>query len=309
MPKRRSSRLALLACALLLALLAADAKVTVHDKGKKKGPARAVKSDVKYIKCQVCEEVAKTLSRVASSLRDELGAKLTEAAVLEKVEKVCDPSAEEGEWLVQHDLVEKGSALRMKFMGDDVYGKCGVECKTMQRACEDIVSDRDTDIAEALFTSGDAMKRAALTTFLCRDEDEPARASCARAPPPTPKSRPRGPAFEATDKKEIDMQRMMKQMEAMGMGGMQMYGRDDVAEMVSDYDDDEAPGIPDPGALSDSESLGVENQQSFDADAPPASVAEKAKNAWSSVKRFGKGLADKVKGAVSSNPEHDIELR
>ena len=38
MPKRRSSRLALFACALLLALLAADAKVTVHDKGKKKGP-------------------------------------------------------------------------------------------------------------------------------------------------------------------------------------------------------------------------------------------------------------------------------
>ena len=105
------------------------------------------------------------------------------------------------------------------------------------------------------------------------------------------------------------MQRMMKQMEAMGMGGMQMYGRDDMAEMVSDYDDDEAPGIPDPGALSDSESLGVENQQSFDADAPPASVAEKAKNAWSSVKRFGKGLVDKVKGAVGSNPEHDIELR
>ena len=306
MPKRRSSRLALLACALLLALLAADAKVTVHDKGKKKGPARAVKSDVKYIKCQVCEEVAKTLSRVASSLRDEKGEKLTESDVLEKVEKVCDPSAEEGEWLVQHDLVEKGSSLTMKFMGADVYGKCGVECKTMQRACEDIVSDRDTDIAEALFTSGDAMKRAAVTAFLCRDEEEPARNACGRATPPLPKSRAKGPPFEATDKKEIDMQRMMKQMEAMGMGGMQMYGRDDVAEMVSDYDDDEAP---DPGALSDPGALGGENQQSFDADAPPASVAEKAKNAWSSVKRFGKGLADKVKGAVSSNPEHDIELR
>jgi hypothetical protein len=176
----------------------------------------------------------------------------------------------------------------------------------MQRACEDIVSDRDTDIAEALFTSGDAMKRAAVTAFLCRDEYETERGSCLRAPPPTPKDRQKGPAFEATDKKEIDMQRMMKQMEAMGMGGMQMYGRDDVAEMVSDYDDDEAP---DPGALSDPGALGGENKQSFDADAPPASVAEKAKNAWSSVKRFGKGLADKVKGAVSSNPEHDIELR
>ena len=304
MHKRRSSRLALLACALLLALLAADAKATALDKGKKKGPARAVKSDVKYVKCQVCEEVAKTLSRVASSLRDELGAKLTEAAVLEKVEKVCDPSAEEGEWLVQHDLVEKGSALRMKFMGDDVYGKCGVECKTMQRACEDIVSDRDTDIAEALFTSGDGMKRAAMTAFLCRDEDEPARASCARAPPPLPRSREKGPAFEAIDKKEFDMQRMMKQMEAMGMGGMQMYGRDDVADMVSDYDDDD-----DDDDSPESAALGGEASRSFDEDAPPPSVAEKAKNAWSSVKRFGKDIADTVKNAVGANPEDNVELR
>ena len=302
MHKRRSSRLALLACALLLALLAADAKATARDKGKKKGPARAVKSDVKYVKCQVCEEVAKTLSRVASSLRDELGAKLTEAAVLEKVEKVCDPSAEEGEWLVQHDLVEKGSSLTMKFMGADVYGKCGVECKTMQRACEDIVSDRDTDIAEALFTSGDAMKRAAVTAFLCRDEEEPARNACGRATPPLPKSRAKGPPFEATDKKEIDMQRMMKQMEAMGMGGMQMYGRDDVADMVSDYDDDDASAL-------ESSALGGDGPQSFDSDAPPPSVAEKAKNAWSSVKRFGQGLANKVKSAVGSNPEDNVELR
>jgi hypothetical protein len=303
MPKRRSSRLALLACALLLALLAADAKVTVHDKGKKKGPARAVKSDVKYIKCQVCEEVAKTLSREASSLRDEKGAKLTESDVLEKVEKVCDPTAEEGEWLVKHDLVEKGTALTMKFMGADVYGKCGVECKTMQRACEDIVSDRDTDIAEALFTSGDAMKRAAVTAFLCRDEYETERGSCLRAPPPTPKDRQKGPAFEATDKKEIDMQRMMKQMEAMGMGGMQMYGRDDMAEMVSDYDDDFAAS-----AAANGEAAGF-NAQSFDEDAPAASVAEKAKNAWSSVKQFGRGIADKLKNAVGSDPDDNVELR
>ena len=302
MHKRRSSRLALLACALLLALLAADAKATALDKGKKKGPARAVKSDVKYVKCQVCEEVAKTLSRVASSLRDEKGAKLTESDVLEKVENVCDPSAEEGEWLVQHDLVEKGSALTMKFMGADVYGKCGVECKTMQRACEDIVSDRDTDIAEALFTSGDAMKRAAVTAFLCRDEEEPARNACGRATPPLPKSRAKGPPFEATDKKEIDMQRMMKQMEAMGMGGMQMYGRDDMADMVSDYDDDDASAL-------ESSALGGDGPQSFDSDAPPPSVAEKAKNAWSSVKRFGQGLANKVKSAVGSNPEDNVELR
>ncbi len=98
------------------------------------------------------------------------------------------------------------------------------------------------------------------------------------------------------------MQRMMKQMEAMGMGGMQMYGRDDMADMVSDYDDDDASAL-------ESSALGGDGPQSFDSDAPPPSVAEKAKNAWSSVKRFGQGLADKVKSAVGSNPEDNVELR
>ena len=126
-----------------------------------------------------------------------------------------------------------------------------------------------------------------------------------RAPPPMPKDRQKGPAFEATDKKEIDMQRMMKQMEAMGMGGMQMYGRDDMAEMVSDYDDDFAAS-----AAAGGEGFGgLENAQSFDEDAPPASVAEKAKDAWSSVKRFGRGLADKLKNAVGSDPDDNVELR
>ena len=38
------------------------------------------------------------LSREASTLRDAKGAKLKESDVLEKVEKVCDPEAVEGEW-------------------------------------------------------------------------------------------------------------------------------------------------------------------------------------------------------------------
>ena len=81
-------------------------------KKKKKDPLelRAVKSDVKYIRCQVCQEVAKVLSREASTLRDAKGAKLKESDVLEKVEKVCDPEAVEGEWLITHDLQEKGSS-------------------------------------------------------------------------------------------------------------------------------------------------------------------------------------------------------
>ena len=234
----------------LLALCVASAPSVADAKKSKGPPARAVKSDVKFVRCQVCEEVAKTLAREAAKLRGSKGAKLEESDVLEMVEKACDPETETGEWLLKHDLVEKGSALKMQFMGEDAFGKCGQECKTMQLACEKIVADRDTDVAEALFTGGEAMKRAAVTQFLCRDEDETALGACLKKPPKLPKDRPAGPKFEPVDKKDIDMQRMMKTMRDAGMGGMQMYGRDDMDAMMNgDYDDDEAPGIPDPGAL------------------------------------------------------------
>ena len=316
MPCRPSQRTACLAVALLIAFVfVTEAKVTVHDKGSKKpGPARAVKSDVKYIKCAVCDEIAKVLSREASGLRDEKGDKLKESDVLEKVEKVCDPSAEEGEWLVKHDLVEKGSSLTMKFMGEDVFGKCAVECKTMQKACEDIVSDRDTDIAEVLFTGGEDIKRAAFGQFLCHNDDESALNACSKKPPPLKKDRPKGPSFEAVDKKEIDMQRMMKQMEAMGMGGMQMYGRDDMAEMVSDYDDDmaEAMGGGDGGATDFGEQ-DFGSSQSFGSDEPTRSavdsVTETVSNAWSGFKSFGSNLLSKAKTAVNGNEEDNVELR
>ena len=87
------------AASALVAFLLAAALPCADAKKQKAPPARAVKSDLKYVRCQVCEEVAKVLSREASTLREEKGAKLTEADVLDKVEKVCDVETVEGEWL------------------------------------------------------------------------------------------------------------------------------------------------------------------------------------------------------------------
>jgi hypothetical protein len=47
---------------------------------------------------------------------------------------------------------EQDDKLEMVFM-DGNFGSCGTECKTMQAACQSIVGDRDTDIAEALFAA------------------------------------------------------------------------------------------------------------------------------------------------------------
>lgn len=312
----RSSRvrasISRVAASALVAFLLAAALPCADAKKQKAPPARAVKSDLKYVRCQVCEEVAKVLSREASTLREEKGAKLTEADVLDKVEKVCDVETVEGEWLLKHDLVEKGDALAMVHMGDDVYGKCNSECKTMQLACEKIVADRDTDVAEALFTGGEAMKRAAVTQFLCRDEDEPALGACLKKAPKLPKDRPKGPKFEPVDKKDIDMQRMMKTMRDAGMGGMQMYGRDDMDAMMNgeyDDDDDEDGGA---GGFDPASFGGFGGA----ADAPAPSLTEKladagaalkeaGENAWRGAKRLGADAWSTITSAVSSRKAED----
>jgi hypothetical protein len=318
MPRRVPRPTVALAVAFVFAAFVcfADAKGSGDGKSAatKKGPARAVKSDVKYIKCQVCETIATALSREASALRDINAGKLTEAMVLEKVEKVCDPKDEVGEWLVKIDLVEKGSELRLKHMGADVFGKCGTECKTMQRACEDIVSDRDTDIAELLFTSPD-MKSAGFGDWLCQNTDESALGACLKKAPALKKDRQKGPPFEPVDKKEIDMQRMMKQMEALGMGGMQMYGRDDMAEMASgggDYGDDADEALGGGGGESsfddDFQQSDVETSGNSLGNAAAAAV-DGVKHAWSGLKRFGGNLLNTAKTGLAGKEEDNVELR
>ena len=108
----------------------------------------------------------------------------------------------------------------------------------MQLACEKIVADRDTDVAEAVFVNGATFEGTFATDYLCRNDDEDALGACLAKPPKLPKDRPKGPAFEKVDKKDVDMQRMMKTMRDAGMGGMQMYGRDDMEDMMDDYNDD-----------------------------------------------------------------------
>ena len=235
-PRRAIARVALVL--LLTFLLAPIAAVAA---AKKPPPARGVKSDVKYVKCAVCQEVAKTLHRVAAKVREDKGKKLTEADVLEKVEKVCDPDAEEGEWLITHDLVERGKRLDMKHMGGK-FGECGAECKTMQMACERIVSDRDTDVAEMLFTDGASLARAGIQAKLCNDANEKAYSACRKPAPALPKTRPKGPAFKEKDKKDVEMARLMKSMKGMGMGGMEMFSRDNMPGMGGGDDDDDGLG-------------------------------------------------------------------
>lgn len=72
-----------------------------------------------------------------------------EIDLLEKIEKLTNPLKDEGEWITYLDLVESGEKLLVKEQSGP--GKCGTECKTVQKAAVDILEDIDTDIAEKLW--------------------------------------------------------------------------------------------------------------------------------------------------------------
>lgn len=72
-----------------------------------------------------------------------------ELDLLEKIEKIANPLKNEGEWISYLDIVEDGDRLVLKEMKQE--GKCGTECKTIQKAAEGILESADTDIAEKLW--------------------------------------------------------------------------------------------------------------------------------------------------------------
>jgi hypothetical protein len=130
------------------------------------------KRELPFIRCAVCEHaVAQMLELASSSVegRKADGAKGTgirkasysafnEQALQDLVEKVCDVEADEGKWLSQVDAVQtiEGGVrlltLERMAAGDNV-GKCGVECATAGRACEDLMADHDVDIVEMIWVT------------------------------------------------------------------------------------------------------------------------------------------------------------
>ena len=213
--------------------------------GKNKPAFRAIKSDSKLIHCEVCQKIAQIAFETGKRVREEKGDKLTEVDVIEEMESMCDESDDKTMWAVQNDLkVNFRNKLVLKFMGDDVYSSCETTCKTMLKACEDVMEGRDTDLAEILFKN--RIKTAkGIEEWLCKEETE----SCSKKAKSVSKTRKPLPEFKKKEKKDIDTERMMGKLKNMpGMPGMQMFNRDDMMGMGGmgggddDYDDDDEGG-------------------------------------------------------------------
>jgi hypothetical protein len=198
---------------------------------------------------------------------------------------MCDPSAKEGDWIITKDLQEKGSRLRVVDMGKENYGECGTECKTIVKACEDILGPRDTDVGEFLYTTRAKDAKAALREWLCETETK----SCGGKIPPLPSDRPKGEKFKKRDKKDVDMERLMAGMKGMpGMGGAQMFSRDQMmgGMGMGDDDDDDDDESPFAGAFNADEPKGTAANVVEKLGDLKDKAASTAKNTWNKAKGF-----------------------
>eukprot|EP00898_Chlorokybus_atmophyticus_P001851 jgi/Chlat1/2667/Chrsp18S02982 len=201
------------------------------------------KEDVPFIKCGVCETLVRNTARQVKAWRDS-GRKVKEIDVIELVEKSCDPTKDEGEWITKIDLVEQGDVLALE--EQDSAGECKSECKTIARACEEVLGNEDVDYAEVLHRGEHG--RAQLTDLLCRRLSD----ACKHKPPPLPADRVPGPAFQPISAEDLERNRMLAKMKSMpGMGKSEMYRKEDLMRKLAvasaEDDDDEEEDDDDDG--------------------------------------------------------------
>lgn len=205
----------------------------------KKPMTVARKEDIPFIKCQVCEKLAAQLHQQVKKKQAEITPKkISEYQIIEISENVCNLKKAEADWILQIDIVEQGDKLELVEQGSE--GQCNSECKTIERACQEVLGYSDTDVAEYLYKSKPDID--SLVNYLCKDLTK----ACSTKPPRVPKNRTPGEIFVAKSAKEAEMEKIMKSMEGMpGAPGMKMYSRDELmnqnfgGEDADDEDDDD----------------------------------------------------------------------
>nr|CAB3469519.1 unnamed protein product [Digitaria exilis] len=225
------------AAALLLAV--ALAAVLLHPAtaaGQKKPATAARREDIPYIQCQVCERIAREISAQVAKKQQALppAKKVPEIEIIDIAENVCNLKKQEADWMLRIDIVEKGDKLEL--VEQDEEGHCNAECKTIERACQEVIGYADTDIAEFVYKNNPSAEQ--LMKFLCKDLSK----ACAKDPPPVPKDRVPGEPFARKPSKDAEMEKILRSMEGMpGAPSMKMYSRDDLMKnnFGTEDDDDE----------------------------------------------------------------------
>lgn len=219
--------------ALLYILVCVGLAIAAAKPSSKSAPAAARKEDIKFIKCAVCNEIAKQLSQQVNKKRDEVAPKqLSEYQIIEVAENVCNLKRSEGDWMLHEDIVEEGDKLVLVEQKEE--GECKTECKTIEKACQEVMGYHDTDVAEFLFKG--AVQADGLSKFLCKDLSK----ACHGKIPPVPKDRIPGEVFTPKSSKDAEIERIMRSMSDMpGAPGMKVYSKDDLMNGMPNLNGDE----------------------------------------------------------------------
>ncbi|GJP39701.1 hypothetical protein CLOM_g24045 [Closterium sp. NIES-68] len=163
------------------------------------------KADIPFIKCDVCKKMVEQLDTQVEREREKAEPKkVSELKVIEVTEKLCDVKSANGGWISRLDIVESGDLLKLVEHEED--GECLSECKTIERACQQIIGDYDTDIAERIFN--DEPSQSSLQRYLCHDLSK----ACSTKPPPVPEGREPGENWQKKDNSPPDYSKMAKEM-------------------------------------------------------------------------------------------------
>jgi len=129
-----------------------------------------VKSDLPYIRCDVCRRMVALAFEHATTVldkrfkhqpkrRNEFTQFDGEGEVQDYVEKLCSPDkpGSPGEWIKRLDILADGDKLVLHENAD--FGHCERECRTIERACEDVIETADTEFSEALYAAVKEVRR------------------------------------------------------------------------------------------------------------------------------------------------------
>jgi hypothetical protein len=187
--------------------------------------------DLKYISCDVCTKAVEELYETAAEARKVAPYnKIDEESIQDLIEGLCKSDEKSGEWIRELDIVtkntEKGDFLVLDTPGG--MSKCKEECNTIVESCKKLIDDDiDADDLSAVIYKN-KLTRKELKSKVCREWS----GRCSSKAKPINYQREELP-FEEISEKDLQMEQMMAQMKAAGMGGMSMYNKDDMEGMMA----------------------------------------------------------------------------
>lgn len=196
-----------------------------------KKPLTQTQKDLKHIGCDVCNRLVGELYESVVEMRKAAPYnKISEEDIQEKIEGMCKSDEKSGEWIRELDIVskttDKGEFLELSAPGG--ISKCKEECNVIVESCTSLLEDEvDADDLSGIIYKN-KLSRKELKSKVCREWS----GRCSSKAKPISYERKDYP-FEEISEKDLQMEQMMAQMKAAGLGGMNMYNKDDMENMMA----------------------------------------------------------------------------